>query len=164
VAGNSGKRHNDEALITALAAGGNVAAAARHAHVSERTVRRRLQDPAFRARVDEARGELVRAAVGRLAAVGALAADKLHALIGNAKSETVQLGAARSVLEYMLRGCETEVLARQLAELRLQVEGILNGHPGHDSANGEARGVPGGAAGGPRWVGGIDADAAPDPA
>jgi hypothetical protein len=158
-----GSRHDrDEALVTALAAGASMAAAARHAHINERTLRRRLENPAFRARVDEARAALVCQAVGRLADVGTLAADKLHALLG-AKSETVQLGAARSVLEYMLRGCETEVLARQLAELRAQVEGILSGHPGHDSANGETRGVPGGAAENPRWVGGVDADASPDP-
>jgi hypothetical protein len=91
VAGNSGKRNCDDALVAALAAGGNVAAAAKHASISERTVRRRLEDPAFRAKVDEARAELVRAAVGRLSAVGVLAVDKLHSLIGNARSETMQL-------------------------------------------------------------------------
>jgi hypothetical protein len=136
VAGNSGKRHNDEALITALAAGGNIAAAARHAHVSERTVRRRLLDPDFARKVGEARAELVRAAVGRLSAVGVLAVDKQHSLIGSARSVAVQLGASRSVLEFMFRGAEVEVLARQLAELKAQVEGLLSGHQGHAAAGG----------------------------
>jgi hypothetical protein len=138
----SGKHHRDEALIAALAAGGNAAAAARQAGVNERTVRRRLADPAFRARVDEARAELVRAAIGRLATIGTLAADKLQDLIGNARSEQVQLGAARAALEFMLKGSDTEVLARQLAELREHVEVLRRERGSTTAPSGPAAGGP----------------------
>jgi hypothetical protein len=158
-----GSRHDrDGALVTALAAGAGTAAVARHAGVNERTVRRRLQDPAFKAKVDEARAELVRQAVGRLAAVGQLAADKLHALL-SARSETVQLQASRSILEFMFRGAEADTLARQLIELRERVEGLTNGLRIDAAGGGTAHGGPEGPAEGPRWFGGADADAGADP-
>jgi hypothetical protein len=113
----------DDALILALAGGLGVAAAARKAEVSERTVRRRLEGAAFRAKVDAARAALVGEAVGRLALIGGAAAGKLAELLG-AKSEAVRLGAARACLEFMLRGAEVDVLARQLADLRHEVEAL----------------------------------------
>jgi hypothetical protein len=111
-------KKNDDVLILALAAGGNAAASAAHAGLSERTVRRRLADATFRARVDEARAELVGRAVGRLAAVGQLAADTLKELIGKTSPPAVRLGAARAVLEHMFRGNEVGTLAREVAELK----------------------------------------------
>jgi hypothetical protein len=145
----SGKKNCDGAIVTALAAGGNVASAARHAGVHERTVERRLKDPAFRARVDEARAEMVRAAVGRLAAVGTLAASRLQDLVDNAKSETVRLGAARAILEFMFRGAEVEVLAREVADLKRLVGEIKHGAGIHEGGAGPAAGGPEGGASGP---------------
>lgn len=52
-------RSGDELILAALAAGLSQPAAARHAGVSERTVRRRLEDPSFAASVEQARGALV---------------------------------------------------------------------------------------------------------
>src|SRR4051794_31695937 len=69
----AGKRNCDDALILALAAGASTTAAAEQARVSDRLVRRRLEEPPFRAKVDAARAELVSRAVGRLSAVGVLA-------------------------------------------------------------------------------------------
>jgi hypothetical protein len=126
----TGKKHCDESLITALASGASVPAAAAHAGICQKTVRRRLADAAFRAKVDEARAALVSAAVGRLSAVGVLAVDKVHELASNARSETVQLGAARTALEFMFRGTEVDVLAKQIAELREQVTAILDRQKG----------------------------------
>jgi hypothetical protein len=123
----TGKRNCDEGLVVALAGGASVSAAAAHAGVSDRTARRRLADPAFRTRVDEARGELVRQAVGRLSAIGVLAGDTLEGLIKGAASEAVRLGAARAVLEYMFRGQEIDALARQLDELERRLEGMADG-------------------------------------
>jgi hypothetical protein len=126
-----GRKGNDEALVTALAAGGSASAAAQLAKVSTRTVHRRLQDPAFRARVDEARAEMVSQAVGRLAAVGALAGDTLHELLASSVPPATRLGAARAVLEYMLRGAEVEALAREQAELRREIEELKRGRLDH---------------------------------
>jgi hypothetical protein len=117
----AGKPKNTDALVVALASGLGLAAAARQAGASERTARRRLAVPAFRARVDAARTGLVGEAVGRLALIGGAAALKLHELLG-AKSEAVRLGACRAVLEHMFRGVEMDALARQVEELAAKVE------------------------------------------
>jgi hypothetical protein len=123
----NGKKNRDDEIITALAAGGNIASAARHAGVSERTVRRRLADPAFARKVDEARTEMVRAVVGRLAATGVLAVTRLQDLVDNARSEAVRLGAARAILEHMFKGAEVEVLAREVDALKRQFEEVQRG-------------------------------------
>jgi hypothetical protein len=117
------KRSADDFLVTALASGASVVTAAAKAEVSERTVRRRLEDPAFRARVDEARGELVRQAVSKLADIGALAGETLGELVREG-SGAVRLGAARSILEFMFRGHELDTLARQVEELRRELGGV----------------------------------------
>jgi hypothetical protein len=136
-----GRHGADDALIVALSAGATVAAAARHAQVSEPTVRRRLAEPGFRAKVDAARADLVSQAVGRLASVGVLAVDKLHELLG-AKSQQTQLGAARAVLEFLFRGVEIDVLARQVAELKELVEGGGDGTTGAaDGRGGDGQGA-----------------------
>ena len=140
----------DEALLLALAAGAGVSQAARRAGCSERTVRRRLLDSSFRARVSAQRGELVQAAVGRLATLGTVAADELYRLIQNGANDSVKLGAARAVLGYMLAGHSNETLARQVEELRQQLEDIENGTGDNQQAGGgnpDAAGEPPGEAG-----------------
>jgi hypothetical protein len=132
MAGGS-RKNADDGLVAALAAGASAAAAAEKAGVSERTVRRRLEDPAFRARVDEARADLVRLAVGRLADVGALAGDTLAELV-KAGPPAVRLGAARSILEFMLRGAEVDTLARQVSDLKRQVEDLSRGNRSVEAA------------------------------
>jgi hypothetical protein len=122
-----GKKDCDEQLILALAAGAGVAAAAQQAHVSEQTVRRRLGLPGFRERISEMRSQLVADAVGRLAILGTIAADELHRLIRQGENDQVKLGAARAVLGYMLAGHGNEILARQVEELRRQMEAIEHG-------------------------------------
>jgi hypothetical protein len=117
------KKSIDDAVLLTLAAGGSPAAAAQQAHCSERTVRRRLEDPAFRQRVDEARSKMVSDAVGRLACIGVLAADTLHGLLQSG-AERIQLNAAKSVLELMLRGLEVHELARQVQELKARFDAI----------------------------------------
>jgi hypothetical protein len=127
-----GKRDIDGALLLALASGAGAAGAAKQAGCSERTVRRRLADAAFRQRVHEMRGELVQSAVGRLATLGAIAADELHRLILRGDSDQIKLGACRAVLGYMLAGHSNETLARQVEELRRQMEELEHG-AGHSA-------------------------------
>jgi hypothetical protein len=135
----------DEAILLALAAGGNADSAAKHAGVCAKTVRRRLADPAFRARIDQARADMVSAAVGRLADIGSLAVNTLHDLAQGAKTPpAVKLGAARAVLEYMFRGIEIDILARQVAALQQQVNSILKGvSSGHGDTEGPDAEAPG---------------------
>jgi hypothetical protein len=68
VARRSGKKGGDEALVQALAGGASVPVAARAAAVSERTVYRRLEDPAFCEAVARLRSRMTGQAIGRLSA------------------------------------------------------------------------------------------------
>jgi hypothetical protein len=142
-----GKRKNaDAALALALASGATVAAAAAKAGVSESTAHRRLRLPEFRARVDAARADLLARAVGLLTALGEGAVGKLIALIAGATTaEAIRLGAIRTALEYLFKGNEQLNLARQVEELRHELEALRH------AANAQARGGPaaGASAGGP---------------
>jgi hypothetical protein len=119
--GGHGRKDVDDLLLLAFAAGANAAAAAKHAGCSVKTVQRRLKDPAFRSRVDARRAELVSNAIGRLSALGTLAGDVLGELL-KSQSEKVRLGAARTALDFMIKGRDYERLSREMAELRRQVE------------------------------------------
>jgi hypothetical protein len=127
----SGKKHIDEGLILAMAAGGSVAAAAKHAGCGLRTAYRRLEDPEFRARVAAARADLVQKAVGKLSALGGMAADTLQELL-KAESETVRLGASRGILENMFRGVEIDNLRIRLERLEAKLAGMGQGGADND--------------------------------
>lgn len=94
----SGRIQGDSALVVALAGGATVRAAARRAHVAERTVYRRLDEVDFRRQVQSARAEMVAQAVGKLADAATQAVNTLSALL-DGDSESVRLGAARAILE-----------------------------------------------------------------
>lgn len=91
-------------------------AAARAGGVSEATVYRRLREPAFRQRVDEARDEIVTRAVARLSAASVEAADTLRALL-RSSMDFARLAAARSILELGGKLREQEDLAARVAAL-----------------------------------------------
>jgi hypothetical protein len=116
----AGGRKNDDLLATALAVGGTVEGAAHHAGVSERTAFRRLQDPAFRERIAGARRRMFEQAAARLTARSTSAADALGDLLG-ADSESVRLGAARSILELGAKLREAVELEARVAELEVAV-------------------------------------------
>ena len=97
---NGGKDRNNSALIVALATGKTYREAAAAAHVSERTVERRMADQAFRAQVAEARGEMVDRAVGQASDSMADAITTLQTLMRSAESDSVKLRAARTILEF----------------------------------------------------------------
>src|SRR5947209_1913154 len=77
--------------------------AANAAHVSLRTVYRRLDDEKFCQRVDRGREELISHTTARLAAASSAAADTLVELMAPAFPPSVRLAAARSVLEQAQR-------------------------------------------------------------
>jgi hypothetical protein len=118
-----GRRNADEALALALAGGQTLRDAAPAAGVSERTAARRMADPHFRRRVADLRGEMVRRSLGRMADGMSEAADVLRKLLA-AESESVRLGAARSMLELGLKLRDAVDLAEQLADLRASVQEI----------------------------------------
>jgi hypothetical protein len=92
--------------------------------MSDRTVRRRLEEPEFRRRVEAMRAELVSRAAGKLAGIGALAGRELKKLL-TSKNETVRQGAIRSALQFMFHGHEADRLGRQVKELQELLEELL---------------------------------------
>jgi HEAT repeat protein len=112
----NGRRKGDAAFVLALAAGQTARDAAQAAGIGERTAARRMADPAFRTRVSQLRGEMVTRALGRLADGMAEAAETVRALL-QAESESVRLGAARSLLELGNKLRESVELEERLAAL-----------------------------------------------
>lgn len=134
-----GRASADETLIPALAAGKTVQDAAVQAHVSARTVHRRLRDPKFRNRVDQARTAIVDATIGQLADLGTVAAKALQELLGSENAQ-VRLGAVRATMEYLFRANEQYTLARQLAELREGLEKAKTNGYGNDATGSKPTG------------------------
>jgi hypothetical protein len=104
-----------------LAAGKTVRETALKVGVSERTIHRRLDDPAFVRRVKDLREQMVGRALGRLSASTGRAAAVLRRLLGSDKPE-IQLKAARAVLELTLRVHDQVELADRLAEIEKQLQ------------------------------------------
>ncbi len=107
-------------LVALLAGGATRQDAARKAGVSEATVYRRLGDPAFRARIDEARAEFVARVSAMLTSAGVTAAETLVALLA-AESDGVRLGAATRILEMGARFRTEEQFEARLAALEARI-------------------------------------------
>ena len=112
----NGRCRGDESLISILAAGTSVQEAAVQAGVGERTAFRRLNDPEFRQRLAHTKGQMLEAVSTRLVASASSACEELERLLKKAESESVRLGAARTILEQVLRMREfVEIDQRLLA-------------------------------------------------
>ena len=109
----------DTLILLAHLAGRRIADIATEAGVSERTVRRRLADPAFRRQVDEARAELQEACYSRLSSMSNKVTSKLETLV-DAKNQKISLAACRTVLEFMSKMRETAELVRRIEDLERQ--------------------------------------------
>jgi hypothetical protein len=115
------RTQSEEMLLAALAAGTPVEQAAAAAGLSVRTAYRRLADPAFRGRLARARDALIETALGELVDSASHAVATLGALLAS-PDERVRLGAAKAVLEQLLRLRETVGLGQRVAALeRAQV-------------------------------------------
>src|SRR5947209_7078638 len=95
----SGRNANDERILMALACGATYAKAAQEAGTSERTVRRKMSDAAFRAKLHRLRGEALERAGGALTAAALKAVQTLLSLQDANQPASVRLGAAKAVLE-----------------------------------------------------------------
>jgi hypothetical protein len=111
-----GRRNADEALAVALASGQTLRDAAAAVGIAERTAARRWADVAFRRRVAELRADMVQRSLGRMVDGMAEAAERLRQLL-HAESDSVCLGAARSMLELGVKLRESVVLETRIAEL-----------------------------------------------
>jgi hypothetical protein len=101
MAASGRSRDLDEIVVAALAAGMSYRQAGSAAGLSERTVRRRMGESAFRARVAEQREEHAERVRGLLLNAAPAAAATLATLAAEAESESVRLGAARATLGHV---------------------------------------------------------------
>lgn len=106
----------DSLLAACLAAGKTVQAAATEVGVGERTVYRRLQETEFRGKVAALRGQMMDNVVGRLSEAAGQAFQKLQSLL-EADSEPVRLGAAKAIMDQMLRMRESIEFETRLREM-----------------------------------------------
>ena len=117
-------RQSDETkLIEDLARGASNSEAARRSGVSVRTVHRRVLEPSFRSAVAEARREMIATATGRLASAAESAVETLTGLL-DSESDSVRLGAARTILDSLLRFREAEELTDRVRELEQAIESV----------------------------------------
>lgn len=112
---------SDHQIVLALARGESVRRSARLAGVSERTVRRRLEDLEFRKSVRDARADSVERASSQMSHAMTEAVLTLRHLL-TAGSDSVRLGAARSILEIGCRLREVVELDDRLTQLEQSLE------------------------------------------
>jgi hypothetical protein len=101
-ANGHGKHQSDELIVAALATGATYAEAATVADVSKSTVRRRMDEADFRARVYEEQRELVESMRARLLQAAPSAIETLASLAISADSDSVRVRAAREVVDLTL--------------------------------------------------------------
>ncbi len=111
------RKKGREVAILALASGETLSAAARKAGVNERTLHRWRSEDGFRREVDNARAEMFGRALGCAAEGIVSGVLVLRQLCLKAKSETVKLGAARSLIELGTKLRESVELEARLAAL-----------------------------------------------
>jgi hypothetical protein len=112
-----GRRSADAVLIAALVAGATHAEAAREAGVGERTVYRRLAEPAFRAELQRRRSQIVDNVLGWLVAASTEAVETLVRLQQPGAPAAVQLSAARAILDNMQKVRESAELEARISAL-----------------------------------------------
>jgi hypothetical protein len=105
-----------------------VAGAATQAGCSERTVERRLGDPAFKARIRQMRADMLERAAGALSAASVKAAASLAKLLDSSR-EPIVLGAARELLASVLKVREQTEMEQRLKALE-DAEAARNGMGG----------------------------------
>ena len=110
------KKAADAALIAHLAAGVSPAGAAKLAGVSEATTYRRLANPTFRHRVEDARAELWKRAMAVLSKSAVEGAIVLRRLLRSDDSK-IRLQAAKIVLEQGIKVRDMVDIAQRVADL-----------------------------------------------
>lgn len=113
---HNGRGNADTVLVAALAAGSTVQDAAKTAGVAERTVYRRLDDPAFCKLVADARAEMLAQTTARLTSGALEAVDTLRALLSS-EMDFARLAAARALLELGAKYREQHDLAERVRVL-----------------------------------------------
>jgi len=122
----------DELLAAALGTGASYERAAAIAACSKATVKRRMGDPAFRARVLDLRRDHVHRVEVRLADLSTHALDAIDDLLADRDSPAQRLGAAKAVLDGLLR-------FRGAGEIEERLTALEESLSGREATNGVVR-------------------------
>jgi hypothetical protein len=120
----------------ALACGATVESAARQCRLSERTIYKRLKDPAFKNRLQEVRNDIIARTTGALTAAATESVRTLLELQKSASPPAVRLGAARAVLEIGIKLREAADLNKRLEEMEAEIARLRAGTNGRHRVNG----------------------------
>ena len=131
MAGKARQNRRDDALALGLARGLSVRAAAKLSGYSERHAHRRHADSAFKLRVWALRTRLVEQATGLLTAGNCEAARTLRNLLKD-ESSSIQLAAAKALLELGSKMRDSLELEHRIAELERNFGGTANDSPKPD--------------------------------
>ena len=107
--------------MTQLAGGATHDHAAAAAGCGKTTIARRLRDPKFRAKLDDARKQLFDAAFSRVVSSAQAASATLIALLNRETPPSTRLAAARTILEATVKFREQHDLEERLAALEERV-------------------------------------------
>ena len=111
-------RHNrDTVIVEALARGEGQTATATLVGCSVSTIRRRLDDVAFRDRVERFRAETLDAAAGKLGATVTKAVTTLESLLSSETPPAVRMASAKALVEFALRTREALSWEKRLTDL-----------------------------------------------
>jgi vacuolar-type H+-ATPase subunit E/Vma4 len=112
----------DELIIAALIGNPTVRAAATACGVSESQVYARLRKPAFKAKYDEARRELLQQSTAYIQGIVSEAVQKMRDVMNDPDvSAQVQLNAAEAITRNSLKLTEQNDILTQIAELKKAV-------------------------------------------
>jgi hypothetical protein len=116
-----GRKNADGVLLMALGCGATQDAAAQKAGISKTTVKRRMQEPEFRAQLQEFCSDMVKRFARTLTAASGEAIKTLLALLQPTNSPATRLGAARTILELGIKLREGADLEERLIALEQQM-------------------------------------------
>ena len=116
-----GRRNVDQILLMALACGATVEVAAQTARISPATVYRRKEDPKFCKQLQQFQADMIQRVLGMLTGAGSEAARTLLVLMKDTEPPTVRLGAARAVLDGIIKVREFASFEERLAALEARV-------------------------------------------
>lgn len=121
------RAERDSRMAAALIAGSTHEEAARRGGVSTRTLRRRLNDPAFRSMLNRARRDVLGEVANRLAAESVRSVEALASIRDDAEAgPSARVSAAREILSRYLIVVDVVDLADRLEA----VEAALDARPG----------------------------------
>ena len=118
-------RHNrDRIIIEALARGEGQTSAATLAGCSVSTIRRRLDDAEFRARVEKFRAEMLDAAAGKLGSTVVKAVSTLESLLSSETPPAVRMASAKAIVEFALKTREILSWEKRLSDLEARTKSV----------------------------------------